>query len=162
MKRGIEFHSARPCRKGHTLRITTSRGCLICKRVGWRKWYRDNLRTPEARKRRQEAERARRISDPRRLMLSRAKRRAKLFNLPFALVIADIIVPRRCPVLGLTLMVGERRSGACSPSLDRIDPRRGYVRDNIAVISQRANQIKNEATLEDLHAVLRWVERHRA
>lgn len=34
-------------------------------------------------------------------------------------------------------------------SLDRIDPRKGYVKGNVWIISYRANLIKNDGTAEE-------------
>jgi len=45
-----------------------------------------------------------------------------------------------------------------SPSLDRIDNSKGYVPGNIAVISMRANMIKNNATLAELKAIVAYME----
>lgn len=36
-----------------------------------------------------------------------------------------------------------------SMSLDRIDPTKGYVKGNVQIISQRANRIKSNSTLEE-------------
>lgn len=49
---------------------------------------------------------------------------------------------------------GEGRIGpqADSPSLDRKDPAKGYVKGNVWVISYRANAIKQDATLAELLA----------
>jgi hypothetical protein len=46
-----------------------------------------------------------------------------------------------------------------SPSLDRIVPEKGYVAGNIRVISQRANRIKSNATVEELRAVLKDLQK---
>lgn len=87
---------------------------------------------------------------------SRAKRRGILFDLS----IEDIIIPSHCPVLGIPIKavtpVGEdgRRYKDDSPSVDRIDPVKGYVKGNIRVISQRANLLKSNAELWELEAVL--------
>ena len=45
-----------------------------------------------------------------------------------------------------------------SPSLDRIDNSKGYVPGNIAVISMRANMIKNNASLVELKAIVAYIE----
>lgn len=37
-----------------------------------------------------------------------------------------------------------------SPSIDKVIPELGYVRGNVWVISNKANRIKNNATLEEL------------
>ena len=41
-----------------------------------------------------------------------------------------------------------------SPSLDRIVPELGYVKGNIRVISNRANHLKSDATLEEHRKIL--------
>lgn len=44
-----------------------------------------------------------------------------------------------------------------SPSIDRIDPRLGYTKDNVWVICGRANRIKNNATFEEFEEIyLNW------
>ena len=47
-------------------------------------------------------------------------------------------------------------------SLDCIIPELGYVPGNVAVISRRANTIKNDATIEELELVLAYMKRHEA
>lgn len=43
------------------------------------------------------------------------------------------------------------------PSLDRLDSTRGYVRGNVAVISWRANKLKNSARVEELERIAAWM-----
>lgn len=94
-----------------------------------------------------------------RILLTQARVRAKQKGLGCNLELADIVVPPRCPVLGLPLVVANGKCAANSPSLDRIDPHRGYVKGNVVVISFRANTIKNDATIEELASVLEWLRR---
>jgi hypothetical protein len=70
------------------------------------------------------------------------------------------VVPDKCPILGIELFISEKGVGRTdnSPSLDRIIPSLGYVKGNIAVISQRANRIKNDATLEEITKLKAWLE----
>ena len=84
---------------------------------------------------------------------ARAKRRAKQERLPFDLDPTDIVIPEKCPLLGCPLEIGEGASQDSSPSLDKIDPAKGYVRDNVWVISHLANRIKTNASIEQLEAV---------
>jgi hypothetical protein len=56
--------------------------------------------------------------------------------------------------LGLKLEQGNGKSTASSPSLDRIDSSKGYVKGNVRVISHRANLLKNNATVEELKLLL--------
>jgi hypothetical protein len=66
-----------------------------------------------------------------------------------------------CPVLGIAINANHGRQGYFpdSPSLDRIVPSRGYTKGNVRVISQRANQLKSDATLAELRLVLADMEK---
>lgn len=86
-------------------------------------------------------------------MLARCKSRAKKLGLAFDLTVEDIRIPERCPCLGVMFVRNNGRS-PCNPSVDRIDPSKGYVRGNVWVISRRANTIKNNASLDELYAVV--------
>jgi hypothetical protein len=51
----------------------------------------------------------------------------------------------------------KRKAAPNSPTIDRIDPRLGYVPGNVHVVSHRANRIKNNATLEEFEKIcLNW------
>lgn len=79
----------------------------------------------------------------------RARRRANRYKIDFDLPKDGIVIPDRCPALGIPLATAGQRS-ATSPSLDRIEPNLGYVRGNVRVISDRANRIKGDRGLEEL------------
>lgn len=69
----------------------------------------------------------------------------------FTIDISDIVIPEKCPVLGVDIDLGvggHRRE--YGPSIDRIDNTKGYVRGNVRIISWRANRIKNDSTLNEL------------
>jgi len=86
-------------------------------------------------------------------MLKDAKARASRSGLKFSLKLEDIIIPASCPILGVTLSWAEGTGIDCSPSLDRIIPRLGYVPGNVHVVSNRANVLKRDATLSELVAL---------
>jgi hypothetical protein len=92
-------------------------------------------------------------SDARRMWMG-ARTRARERGLEFTIVQADVVVPEKCPILGVTLRRHKGRVGPSSPSLDRIDPTKGYVPGNVQVVSYRANMLKNDATISELEAVL--------
>ena len=91
-------------------------------------------------------------------MLSRSKSRALAKGLEHTITLQDIQIPDKCPLLGIEIKdnTGNGR-GNCrdSPSLDRLDSNKGYTPDNIWVISNRANEIKSNATLEELETIAR-------
>jgi hypothetical protein len=97
-----------------------------------RNWYKQNI--------------AKRLYDS-------AKRRANYKNINFSIKQSDIIVPKYCPVLGIELSVGEGSAHDGSPSLDRVIPSLGYIKENIIVVSHKANTIKNNATIDELEKV---------
>ena len=72
------------------------------------------------------------------------------------------LVVSRCPVLGTDLAweFGHGRGlGDHSPSLDRIDNSLGYVKGNVAIISHRANSLKNSSTVTELKSILAYMEK---
>lgn len=85
------------------------------------------------------------------------RKRAQNKGLPFDLTPADLVVPGVCPVLGTAFTFGPRCP--TNPSVDRKDNSKGYTRDNVRIISYRANQIKNDATAQELRAVIRYMEK---
>jgi len=93
-----------------------------------------------------------------RSLLKSSRYRAKRDGIRHTLTLADINVPERCPVLGMRLRKTKGRAGPSSPSLDRINPRRGYVRGNVVVVSWRANEIKKDATVHELELVARFYQ----
>ncbi len=105
-------------------------------------------------------------SQPEKVLWFSAASRAKKANLDFNLEISDITVPSVCPILGIPLVThmndGHHAADRDSPSLDRIDPRKGYVKGNVRVISYRANAMKQDASPSELRVfaagVLKYVE----
>ena len=91
-------------------------------------------------------------------MLARAKSRAKKNNLAFNIELADIIIPERCPLLGIKIESTEVRNSPNNPSLDKIIPEKGYIKGNVWVISNRANTLKNDATLTELKTLVENLE----
>ncbi len=164
---------------------TDGRGsyCKVCHKAYTKQWQLDNPEKVEAskkqsRERNREKTRVKRRKDraekpevflqysrdfaennPEKLALYEARKRAKKFNLPCTITEDDIMIPEFCPILGIRLVRGstDDNRDAC-PSLDRILPDLGYVLGNIAVISYRANRLKNDGTIEEHRKVADWIE----
>lgn len=81
-----------------------------------------------------------------------AQKRAKEKGLEFNIEAEDVIIPDKCPLLGIPLRTdikkGEPRTNIAT--IDRIDNKKGYVKGNIQVISHLANTMKSNATPEQL------------
>jgi hypothetical protein len=43
--------------------------------------------------------------------------------------------------------------------IDRIDTSKGYLKDNIKVISWRANRLKSDGTLEELEKIVNYMRK---
>lgn len=88
-----------------------------------------------------------------------AKGRATKNNIPFTITreYVESITPAICPVLGIALQRGaENRDN--SPSLDRIIPSLGYVEGNVVVVSNRANRLKGDASLQEMKQMVIFYE----
>ena len=55
-------------------------------------------------------------------------------------------------------MHNKGHSKSNSPSIDRLDNTKGYVKGNVWVISTLANNMKNSAGFKDLHIFADWVK----
>lgn len=91
---------------------------------------------------------------PEKMIWTSAKYRAKVQNVPFNITVEDIVIPEYCPLLNTKLERKPYGKGGSfqpnSPSLDKIIPELGYVKDNIMVISMKANAMKYNASKEEL------------
>jgi|SRR5271157_1601998 len=118
----------------------------------WSRRYRRTRRGMQARQRERK-----RYNRSEKYMLWKAKNRAKRKGILCTITAQDIQIPEYCPVLGMKLEY-ETKNHDSSPSLDRIDSSQGYIPGNIAVISLRANRLKNDATAIELRQIAAWIE----
>lgn len=92
------------------------------------------------------------------LMFQAAKMRAKRDNIPFNICKEDIIVGETCPILHIPLCRSKNVVSDNSPTLDKIIPSHGYTKNNVQVISNKANSMKRNASLEELIKLGKWAE----
>lgn len=90
-----------------------------------------------------------------------ARSRAKAKGIAFDITLEDIPpMGDRCPLLGHPFSTREERRSAYSPSLDRINPKKGYVKGNVWIVGYRANLIKNDGTVEEHEAIAAAMRQH--
>ena len=104
-------------------------------------------------------------------ILKAARNRAKKHNVPYNLVMSDLrgLITDKCPILGIEFELNKegqewgkgkgQNNWQNSPSLDRIVPEKGYVKDNVIVVSLMANSIKNQATPKQILKVAQFYEK---
>ena len=147
------YYTGNTCKNGHkSLRHVSSRRCIACDL--------ERKKTNHYKS----AERVRRYKRRRDknfwpiFLLENAKRRAKIRGLDFDISVDDIIIDEVCPILKTPYKIGEEVVCYESPSLDRIDSSKGYIKGNVQVISYRANTIKCNSTIEELEMLLQYLK----
>lgn len=95
-----------------------------------------------------------RVKNPKVHLLKNARNRAAKYGLLFDIDENDFDMPFTCPLLGYVLMPAIGVQAPNSPSLDRKDPKKGYIKGNVWVISYRANMAKSDLTLEELQMLV--------
>ena len=95
--------------------------------------------------------------DPRKKMFWGAKSRAFKKGTNFTLKsYKDIpVCENLCPVLGIKMIVS---GGDNSPTLDRINNKKGYIKGNVRVISRKANQSKSNLTSQEAYKVYQYIK----
>lgn len=87
------------------------------------------------------------------------KKRCRVKNLPFDLTLSDLVVPAECPVLKKPMIpVSIGGANPMMPSVDRHVPEKGYTKDNIVIMSHRANTIKGDSTFEEIEALYLYLK----
>lgn len=95
------------------------------------------------------------------MLLNASKQRATLKNIEHTLTLEQLksIYPpdNKCPVFGTELKFGNAGFRDHSPSIDKIDPSKGYTLDNVQIISWRANRLKADASINELQMLLAFM-----
>lgn len=170
-----QYYTGSVCKHGHdSPRDVSDRACYECKLIKSAKWKHKNpdkhneaakkwvKKNPESVSRTKLRIRAK---DPKKYwatsVFQNARKRAFIKNVPFELTKQDIydLAGSHCPVFGIEFIFsGNSKVVPSSPSLDRIIPEKGYVKGNVAVISMKANVIKQNATYDEILKVSQWLK----
>lgn len=114
--------------------------------------------TPASREYIREWWKKKRELDPTYEMFMSARKRAKAKQLEFDIDKSDIVIPSVCPVLNIPVYISKGKSSKNSPCLDRIDNSKGYTKDNIRVISNKANHCKSDLSIEEVENLLKYMK----
>lgn len=91
-----------------------------------------------------------------------SKRRRSGIKVSVSVKYLDSIFPKDfiCPALGIKMSwSGGYKNKYSSPSMDRIDPKKGYVEGNVVWVSNKANTIKSDSSIEEMEKVLLWYKK---
>lgn len=149
---GRKTYLGRPCPvDGSRQRETDTQLCVQCRKLGTRYYdrHRDVVRPKAAAYQKQK-----RAANREKALWYGAKKNAQAASREFTISVEDIVIPDICPVLGFPLDSSDRNH---TPSVDRKDNSLGYIKENIRVISARANRLKSDASLSDLEALVGYM-----
>lgn len=142
-----KYFTGKPCKHGHTVyRYIGNKQCSKCA-------YKSTDSVKQAERIRKHYSR-RNKSNWAYNLFDKARKRARKKGIPFNIVVDDIIIGEKCPILNIPYEIGDGVVCNASPSLDRIDPAKGYIRGNIQVLSYRANVLKSNATIDEIELIL--------
>ena len=159
------YLSSKDCIHGHKgLRYTTTSRCVECARVHARASYASGYRPPNLKTSKIKSYKKWRESNPKdywaNATMQRVKKRANEISVPFNLTKQWLLdnTPESCPVFGTNFtFFGNKNVWECSPTIDRLDPKKGYTIDNVIVISMKANVIKSAYGSADIFQVATWL-----
>lgn len=90
-----------------------------------------------------------RTDNPAKRLIRSTKNSARDKHLEHTITEEDLILPEYCPYLNLQINYNAGTGKhMLNPSVDRIDPTKGYVKGNVEVISNLANTMKCNASKE--------------
>ena len=92
-------------------------------------------------------------------VVSRAQRKGIPYDQKY---LRGLVSPERCPVFGTPIgfnLTKGQRPHINTASIDQIIPGQGYVPGNVQIMSKLANQMKNNATPEQLLQFSEWIQK---
>lgn len=141
------YTTNKPCKNGHlSKRFVYNGACYECGQKASRKFW--------------ESKRYSDLDFRKKRIFDQVKNRAKRQGIEFDIRFEDLVWPEYCPVLGIELnyLNHTDNKNQSSPSFDRVNPNKGYVKDNVRIISLRVNRIKFNASLEEIELVLKYIK----
>lgn len=142
------FYRGQCYRHGSVVLYTRDNTCPICQKINRDSRYKKDQSFQRARSLRSELQR-------------RAHRKGIAFNLSTEYLRSLLRDTQVCPVFGVQLEHGRGNLHDFSPSVDRIDPSKGYVVGNVVIISLKANRLKSDGTLLEHVKLIEWLSKYK-
>ena len=95
-------------------------------------------------------------SDLEKQIFERRKLQAKKNKIEFSISLDDIFIPNQCPIFNVDFVLNQKHN--YNLSLDRIDNNKGYIKGNVAIISNKANFIKKDASFKEIDSIINWLK----
>lgn len=124
-----------------------------------RKYHREYARREASKAYAKERYQRLKKEDPEIYMWRGARSRARRRGLAFDIEVEDIVIPKYCPALGIELMINTKGFKDNSPSIDRIDNDKGYIKGNIQILSYKANAMKSSAAFDEIEKLYTYMKR---
>lgn len=129
------YFTGKMCKNGHiSKRFAHNGNCYDCTQKASNVCYHKTRVDPKKRKQQ---------------ILTRIKQRALREGTEFNLTVDNINWSTHCPVFGYELSYYESDKDK-SVSIDKNDPTKGYTKDNVVVMSLRANRAKWNLTIDEV------------
>lgn len=110
-----------------------------------RDWHRNNPEESKARDIRW------RSNNPAKRLIFSTRQTSKIKGIEHNIDEKDLTLPKFCPLIGIEIDYSAGNGKTMEkPSVDRIDPSKGYIKGNVEVMSSLANTMKSRATPEQL------------
>jgi len=144
----FKIYCSEPCR---------SDGYKSSSYLGHLKYYSKNREKINTSKR--TTQKLRHKRNPSQRMLESSRERAKKYNFEHNICLEDIKVPDKCPILDIPIFyIPGKGQNYNSPTLDRIDNNKGYIKGNVIVVSWRANNLKRNGTLREFEKIVLFMK----
>lgn len=128
--------------------------CKKCQNIRYKN-YRNRYRKNNHEKVKQWKKNSR-IKNIEKYIYNAARLRAKNKKQLFTITLEDIIIPEYCPILGIKIDPTLSGRSGHSPSVDRLDNNQGYTKENILIISDRANTLKSDSSKEERQKIYKY------
>jgi len=90
------------------------------------------------------------------------RRKSSCPDVPFDVTVEDLLpMPLVCPILGIPIYQTPNKTTDNSPSIDKIIVEKGYTKGNTIIVSYLANRLKNDGSLEQFQAIVKFLKAHK-